>query len=560
MLCFRRAVREFPQAYDARYHLGEMLWTLGRLHDALACWRECVRIAPDQPAAHQALAEALLGLGETSEASASAAHLLTRNPDDARAGAIVAIASFAQTPVESARAIVAAIERDPAIVTVVAIAGPLAQLLDRSGSAESARMLDAVIEIDASAERVAAMPALLIALACEHAAAAGPAGRAATERWIAAACARPWTPGDHDALRRIARVAVSHAAHHADGLRSHYARLCVATAGGSAKLGWPHRTRGERLRVVVLVADDDELVQSVLGSMEALALDRFDVRTVALHDVGRAEGDPSHRITVIDPDVLIDLAGLACPTGLLLVQRPARAQVTLRSFAAHNVLPLVDHVFENERELVDVLRAMSNDLSKSARDGPDAAAIDALWSRAVERHRQGDHSAARADYEQVLEAQPGFGPAHYLIANLLREGGEIAGARMHLDAALTASPDHLDARVAAIRAAADAGAFAEAERLANDGAARTGDPPAALLRAWGSARLAAHDGAGAGELFEAALAREPQDGETHYNHGVALQMQRRNVDAARAYQRALAFRPGSHRGRFQPGRLVQCRR
>src|SRR5213079_1513928 len=68
-------------------------------------------------------------------------------------------------------------------------------------------------------------------------------------------------------------------------------------------------------------------------------------------------------------------------------------------------------------------------------------------------------------------------------------------------------------------------------------------PGAALLRAWGAARLAARDGAGAAERFEAALAREPIDGETHYNHGVALQMQRLHTDAARAYQRALTFKP-----------------
>ncbi|HET9045705.1 MAG TPA: tetratricopeptide repeat protein [Casimicrobiaceae bacterium] len=97
--------------------------------------------------------------------------------------------------------------------------------------------------------------------------------------------------------------------------------------------------------------------------------------------------------------------------------------------------------------------------------------------------------------------------------------------------------------MAAIRAAVDARDVADASALAAEGMARDDDPPTALLRACGVARLAALDSAGAAALFEAALAREPTDGETHYNHGVALQTQRRFADATRAYQRALTFRP-----------------
>ena len=43
--------------------------------------------------------------------------------------------------------------------------------------------------------------------------------------------------------------------------------------------------------------------------------------------------------------------------------------------------------------------------------------------------------------------------------------------------------------------------------------------------------------------FVEALKRDPAHGETHYNHGVALQMTRDSREAARAYQRALAFAP-----------------
>jgi predicted O-linked N-acetylglucosamine transferase (SPINDLY family) len=100
-------------------------------------------------------------------------------------------------------------------------------------------------------------------------------------------------------------------------------------------------------------------------------------------------------------------------------------------------------------------------------------------------------------------------------------------------------PAHVDA----IRAAIDVGDAQSAAALAANAAATIDDPSPPLLRALGSARLAFHDGAGAAAWFERALAREAIDAETHYNHGVALQMERRYGDAARAYQRALAFNP-----------------
>src|SRR5436309_173658 len=68
---------------------------------------------------------------------------------------------------------------------------------------------------------------------------------------------------------------------------------------------------------------------------------------------------------------------------------------------------------------------------------------------------------------------------------------------------------------------------------------------AARARAFGVPvrRARARDGWAGDSFLAAAWAREPSDGETHYNLGVALQMQHRFTDAARAYQRALVCRP-----------------
>ena len=76
-----------------------------------------------------------------------------------------------------------------------------------------------------------------------------------------------------------------------------------------------------------------------------------------------------------------------------------------------------------------------------------------------------------------------------------------------------------------------------------------------LRRALGLALLAARDGERAAEAFGTALTFEPTDGETHFNHGVALQMQHRTRDAVRAYQRALTFKPDFTAANFNLGAL-----
>src|SRR3954452_1230824 len=80
MLCFQQAMREDRHAVDARFHLGEVLWQLGRLPDAIGCWREAVRVAPEHRAAQMSLAEALLGTGDLASAMAVAGEFAARHP------------------------------------------------------------------------------------------------------------------------------------------------------------------------------------------------------------------------------------------------------------------------------------------------------------------------------------------------------------------------------------------------------------------------------------------------------------------------------------------------
>ena len=65
MLCFREAARADATGPDVHFHLGETLWQLGRIPDAIAAWREAFRLEPRFAAPVQALAEACLALGDS---------------------------------------------------------------------------------------------------------------------------------------------------------------------------------------------------------------------------------------------------------------------------------------------------------------------------------------------------------------------------------------------------------------------------------------------------------------------------------------------------------------
>jgi len=116
----------------------------------------------------------------------------------------------------------------------------------------------------------------------------------------------------------------------------------------------------------------------------------------------------------------------------------------------------------------------------------------------------------------------------------------MAAARAGFAAVLAAAPEHDDARIWAL-AAAEA-AHDGADVLALSAPVHTSATPE-LLRACGLAWLRIGEPSRAEPFFVAALERAPSDAGTHYNHGVALQSQRRFYDAARAYQRALVCNP-----------------
>ena len=604
MLCFRQAARLEPRAPDARFHLGEVLWQLGRLPAAVAAWREATAIAPAHVAAWTAIAEASLAGGDYPAALEASLRVLALTPDDARADAIAGIASLAAGAEGATARILAAFERAPALVGVPTVAGPLALVVGGAPAPDSDALIAALAPRLAAPEIAKTTAPLLLALAAESA--------AAPPALLEHAAARGYAPGDHDALRRLARaacrrgagrmadpasVAAGNAGVDGDGagaapdagaspslpgtsLGLHYARLCNAVFASPVPLVWPRRTAGAALRVVVLApAAPGAAAQDAVRALASLPAGTLAGTYVDCGGDGAAAAtalglggwsaltlsgapglDEAKVLAAIDADLLIDLAGLDAAVGPLLAARPARVNATLRTLPAPLGAPLIDIAWPGPDALVrDVERRSAAVAAAAPQTAGDlsAHALAAAMDAAVEAHRSGDAAAAVAGYERVLGAQPDAAPALLLAGIAQRDAGDAAGARARFDEAVVRAPDWSDARAAAIRAAVDAGDAAAAaalvdavppERLAHD---------VALLRAAGTARLAARDGAAAAAAFERALLIEPTDGETHYNHGVALQQLRDRAGAARAYQRALTFAPDLVAADYNLGVLFQ---
>lgn len=573
MLCYRRAARADPRASDPHFVLGEVLWQLGRPTEAIMAWRESLRLAPAHLAPAQALAEALLATDESAAARAAAERVLALAPGDARATLIRAIATMAtdgQSPEDESFALAAhTLEHEPQFLAVPALAGPLAKALDaapRTHRRES--LLEALARFP---EVLAAAPSLLTTLALEHlAGAAGANAMEMRDALVAQACERSYADADREALRRSAVAVALFDRGGGNVLAERYAALCATTFVAPVPLTWPRRTAGLRRRIVLLLPADVSTVAEV-HDFAALSPDAFDV---ALAAIGAAAAPSVAGLTGValppepdavaakviaarDPDVLVDLVGLAAASGPLLALRPARAVFTLATLPLPNRAPLVDRAFGDVAEVLAALAAIES-AGDPSRDCPvDVAVLDATWESAVRAHQSGDRAAAIAQYQSVLQLQPGFATAWFLSGVARRDGGDVGGAREAFAAALTAAPGYGDARIAAARAALAMRDAAASIALAGDGLAMSpGD--ARLWRVLGEARLAQHDGSGAAMAFDAALRIDANDGEGHYRHGVALQMQGELGEAARAYQRALALRPDLTAAHFNLGVLFQA--
>jgi predicted O-linked N-acetylglucosamine transferase (SPINDLY family) len=390
---------------------------------------------------------------------------------------------------------------------------------------------------------------------------------------LGASAAAPITHVTEDALRALALAAyragdTARAAAFAD----RYAQSCRALHRPATPLLWPLRAAGSSLRVGAIVAGDSardamarlETIGQRLESRwtctvfvvaavdaDALSSGALDVRALPSDADAAARG-----IAALDLDVLLDFAGLQAPLGQLLARHPARAIFLVDDGRAPIASGLADRVVRAATDAADpiaeALVALHADVAVQPAAPMTVGDLAALWDQSVHAHRRGDAQAAATGYAKFLAAQPDSPSALFLRSELARANGDIPRAREDLCAAVRAAPGFVDAVVALANLETAAGHAPEALAVARRGLEHA-PSAAALWRALGQAALARADGQTAAEAFAEAAMRDPTHGETHYNHGVALQMAGTPNEAARAYQRALAFKPDLHDADFNLG-------
>ena len=516
MLCYRRALREASDDVDGPFHLAEIAWQLGAHSDAIVTWQAIAARRPNHGGTLRALAEALAVHGRFDEASDVAQRALALDSNDARIRSL--------------------------LMLVHAAAGHLASDVDLAGAIRGSRTWPLRL--------LAAVGIPLCARASDYA----DSLTAVVDAADAAVTAAP----DVDEVRRLASAAANARLDAlADRLADRYARGCDALYGAMMPLRLPVRTSGVALRVgfVVVQAQDAGRIE-LIDHLRARLSDAFRATTFVSAEA-RAAGsdDAAVRVLPADPDiaargiasldldVLIDFAGVRMPSGPIFARHPARLLWGMRTDGVPVAATLLARVFaEDQRDaLTDALLQLNAAVISGESIDLDAMRFDQRWNAAVEAHRAGENEKALAGYEGLIRIAPAYVPALYLRGVLARAMRDVDVAHDRLQVAVREAPRFVDARVALADVAVMRGESEAAAAIVREGIERDKNSPT-LWRALGHAELAQRDAVKAIAAFSKALELDQTHAETHYNHGVALQMARRSSDAARAYQRALALR------------------
>ena len=580
MLCFRQALKVNRHAVQAQSHLGEALRDLGQREEAIGAWRAALSLQPKHVPSLVALGDLLYRIGAHADAASQYRHALTVEPANAPAKRGLALASLARGDADAM-----ALIKDSLVGDGITFAAP-DELTHRVArlppSRERRRLLQKISTLDGAATD----PLLMALLAQDLASAQDDHGACALLDRAAALNSAI----DVEALRHLSLAASMIGAPSA--WPSRYAASCVEAFSPAVPLIWPRRTAGKALRVAYLVdagrpivlagvaIDPASYIEHVAAAhpherFEAVVFMVGDAINVAslrgIRCVPMPTGNDSAFVRSVaeqDFDAIIDLVGMSAAIGPLLAARPARTVWTYTGLAAGHVPPLTTHALPKpesaddqslpghraaiEAQLADALNRSGNG------DGTrlSTEALGVLWRTALAAHQNGDAESALKGYERVLTEQPGFAPALYFYALLLRESERVEEAQAALASALSAAPRYEEARAALVNLRRESGDAEGAAILCREGLA-LGPGGAALLRALGLTELARQRYSAAVDAFVEALKREPTDGQTHYNHGVALQSLHRREDALRAYQRALALSPDMIAADFNIGVVFQ---
>jgi len=570
ILSFRRAMAADPGAADVRFRLGEALWQLGLVDEAVQSFRDAAQADAGFVAPRMAVAEAELGRSDYAAALTAAAEALALSPAhfpaQVRAQAAHSVAAAALGDSAALAKLAASLTSQPELALLPAYAPALARALENF---PRDAIRDGIV-----AQLVPRLVELPSALLAPVAGAALAHDRLALQDTLRS---RAWQRGECDALRRV--IVAVHDAEPAlaQELAATHAAICIAEPLLVPSL-WPARTGGAVLRIAWLMPAPDHASFAAACAIVREALQQAGDLPTALTFVCTGNSaatraslpglpddaaflplpphsDATHARALAgrDPDVLVDLAGMHAATGLFLAARPARRNWSVAAVVPAHAPALVEKAHATASELAIALRALC---AVPFPEAPSAVELAGWWDAAVRAHQQGDTAGAAAGYARVLAAQPSYAPAHRLRAALARDGGDHESAQREFARAVELAPDDADTRVAAAQLATAMHQWDRAAMLLREGLDRT-PYRVELWQALGHAELARRDGAAAAWAFNQALRLAPAGGQTYFNLGVALQMTG-DVDAAvQAYQRALVLRPDFASACFNLGVLFQ---
>ena len=581
LLCYREALEANRYAIQVHHHLGEVLRDLGRDSDAFDAWRMVLTLQPRHLPALLAFGAAARRIGKTAEAAEAYRRAMAFEPQNREASHGLDLTRLAAGDANAYPEIQRSIDdgialEKPSELARLLLAGP--------PSPRKQALLEHLAERD-----LAALPPLLAAMAIEDAAARGQ--RVPAMAALESVAGRIEREGSLEAMRLFALAAARIAPEKTWAAR--YAAASVAHHAPGVPLLWPRRTAGAALRVAYLIApgrplqvgalqiDPDAYLREVVAAhpRELIVASVFDVDAPpssaarappGITRIGRSP-DPAiaPRFAEADFDAIIDLAGMTVATGPLLAQRPARSVWTLDSLFAAHVSPLITHHLPAPRSAADedlrahrhevqaaLAAAIAPQLSSGTACALSPVAMSRCWREALRAHQAHDADAALAAYRDVIELQPDFARARFLLGILLRDRGQHGEALQQLSLAVGAAPAFVDARAALVNLLRENGRGDEAMAVCREGLART--PGAvALWRALGLLELSRRRASDARTAFDRALRLQPADAETHYNRGVALQMGKKRRAALNAYRRALALAPDLTAAAYNAGVVLR---
>lgn len=182
--------------------------------------------------------------------------------------------------------------------------------------------------------------------------------------------------------------------------------------------------------------------------------------------------------------------------------------------------------------------------------------LRSAFQEALRLHQAGLLPEAENSYHQVLEDQPEFVPAAYMLGMLYRIQGQAEPARTCLDLAVRHAPRYADARAALGRLDYAEGRFSEAvDAFRQVLAVRPGVVD--ILNDLGLALGHQGQPAEAVEILRQAVSTMPSDINSHFNLGVALQKLGQLNEAAAEYGRVILLQPDNADAQFNLGVALQ---